>query len=111
MLIDEGKLNALMGKMVTEFGALASAPLVILGDRLVLYRAMAGAGPMTADQLSERTSLRVRYAQEWLNAQAASGFVDYDPREQTYTLSPEAALVLADESSPTFMGGGFEVLM
>lgn len=109
--IDDDKLNALLGRMVTEFGALASAPLVILGDRLGLYKAMAGAGPMTVDQFSERTRLRVRYAQEWLSAQAASGFVDYDPNAQTHTLSPEAALVLADDSSPAFMGGGFECLM
>ena len=111
MQVDEDKLNALMSKVVGEFGALASAPLVILGDRLGLYKAMAGAGPMTADQLGEKARLRVRYAQEWLNAQAASGFVAYDPREQTYALSPEAAMVFADESSPTFMGGGYEVVM
>jgi SAM-dependent methyltransferase len=111
MQIDEDKLNALMGKVVGEFGALASAPLVILGDRLGLYKAMAGAGPMTADELGEKTHLRLRYAQEWLNAQAASGFVEYDPRKETYALSPEAALVFADDDSPTFMGGGYEVLM
>jgi len=111
MQVDEGKLNALMGRMVVEFGALASAPLVILGDRLGLYKAMAGAGPMTAEQLSEKTRLRLRYAQEWLNAQAASGFVEYDPARETYNLSPEAALVLADDSSPTFMVGGFECVM
>jgi SAM-dependent methyltransferase len=111
MQIDENRLNALMGKVVNEFGAIASAPLVILGDRLGLYKAMAGAGPMTADQLSEKTRLRVRYAQEWLNAQAASGFVEYEPRAQTYTLSPEAAMVLAEDASPAFMGGGYEVMM
>jgi len=60
--IDETRLNALMGRLVGEFGALASAPLVILGDRLGLYKAMAGAGPMTADGLGEKTGLRVRYA-------------------------------------------------
>jgi SAM-dependent methyltransferase len=111
MQIDEAKLNALMGRMVGEFGALASAPLVLLGDRLGLYKAMAGVGPMTADQLSEKTRLRLRYAQEWLNAQAASGFVEYEPAEQTYTLTPEAAMVLADDSSPTFMCGGFECVL
>lgn len=110
MKIDEDKLNALMGRMVSEFGAMASAPLVLLGDRLGLYKAMAGAGPMTADQLSDKSGLRLRYAQEWLNAQAASGFVEYDPREEAFTLTPEAALVLADDSSPTFMVGGFECL-
>ena len=111
MQVDEGKLNALTGRMVAEFGALASAPLVILGDRLGLYKAMAGAGPTTAEQLSGKAGLRLRYAQEWLNAQAASGFVEYDPARETYALSPEAALVLADDSSPTFMVGGFECVM
>ncbi|WP_213955345.1 class I SAM-dependent methyltransferase [Variovorax sp. dw_954] len=111
MQIDEDKLNALMGRMVAEFGALAGAPLVILGDRLGLYKAMAGAGPMTLDQFSDKTGLRLRYAQEWLSAQAASGFVDYDPKAQTFALSPETALVLADDNSPAFMVGGFEVLM
>ncbi|MET0541369.1 MAG: class I SAM-dependent methyltransferase [Variovorax sp.] len=110
MQIDEDKLNALVGRMVTEFGALAGAPLVILGDRLGLYKAMAGAGPMTVDQFSEKTGLRLRYAQEWLNAQAAAGFVDYDPKAQSFALSAEAAMVLADDNSPAFMVGGFEVL-
>ncbi|GAA4340111.1 class I SAM-dependent methyltransferase [Variovorax defluvii] len=111
MQINESRLNALLERMVGEFGALASAPLVLLGDRLGLYKAMAGAGALTVDQFSERTGLRLRYAQEWLNAQAASGFVDYDPGAQTYALSPEAAMVLADDASPAFMVGGFEVLM
>jgi SAM-dependent methyltransferase len=109
--IDETRLNALMGRLVGEFGALASAPLVILGDRLGLYKAMAGAGPMTADGLGDKTGLRVRYAREWLNAQAASGFVEYDPKEETYALSPEAATVLAEPDNPAFMIGGFEVLL
>ncbi len=110
MNVDMAKLEALTGRIVGEFGALASAPLVLLGDRLGLYRAMAGAGPTTADALAERTGVRPRYLREWLNAQAASGFVDYDPAGRTYALSPEAAIVFTDESSPAFMGGGYEVL-
>jgi hypothetical protein len=92
MQVDEEKLNTLMGKMANEFGAIASAPLAVLGDRFGLYKAMAGARPMTADQLSAKTRLRVRH----------------ESREQTYPLSPEAAMVLADDASP-FMGGGYEV--
>ena len=111
MKIDENKLNALMGRMVGELGAIASAPLAILGDRLGLYKAMAGAGPMSADALSAATGIRLRYAQEWLNAQAASGNVDYDAATQTYSLSPEAAQVFAEEDSPAFLCGGFEALM
>ena len=111
MTIDEAKLNALLGRIVGEFGAIASAPLVILGDRLGLYKAMAGSGPMTADEISEKCGIRLRYAQEWLNAQAASGFIDYDPAKQTFGLSPEAAMALADDDSPVCMLGGFDVLM
>jgi SAM-dependent methyltransferase len=107
---DPVKLDALVGRIVGEFGAIASAPLVVLGDRLGLYRAMKDAGPTTADALSERTGLRRRYLQEWLNAQAASGFVDFDADARTYALSPEAATTFADESSPAFMVGGYEVM-
>jgi hypothetical protein len=100
MAIDEGRLNALMGKMVGELGAIASSPLVVLGDRLGVFRAMAGAGPLSADALADSTGIRLRYAQEWLNAMAASGYVDYDA----------AAMVFADEQSPACLAGGFEVL-
>ncbi len=110
MAFDEAKLNALVGRIVGEFGAIASAPLVVLGDRLGLFRKMAGAGPMSSDALADATGVRLRYAQEWLNAMAASGYVDYDAVRDTYGLSDEAAMVFVDEESPAFMGGGFEVL-
>jgi SAM-dependent methyltransferase len=111
MDFDESKLNALLGRMVGEFGAIASAPLVILGDRLGLYKAMAGAGPLTAEQLAEKTGVRLRYTQEWLAAQAAGSYIEYDPAGETFTLSPEAAMALADDASPACMLGGFDVLM
>ncbi|HWS76725.1 MAG TPA: methyltransferase domain-containing protein [Quisquiliibacterium sp.] len=110
MAVDESRLNSLMEKMVGELGAIASAPLVVLGDRLGVFKAMAGAGPMSADTIAERTGIRLRYAQEWLNAMAASGYVEFDPASESYTLSDEAAMVFADEQSPAFMAGGFEVL-
>src|SRR5690606_14662372 len=101
---------ALLQRIVGEIGATASAPLVILGDRLGLYKALAGAGPLTAEQLADRTGVRLRYTQEWLNAQAASGFIDYDPAGETFTLSPEAAMALADDDSPACMLGAFDLL-
>jgi SAM-dependent methyltransferase len=110
MEIDQAKLDALLGRMVGEIGATASAPLVIIGDRLGLYKAMAGAGPLTAEQLAARTGVRLRYTQEWLNAQAASGFIGYDPDQETFTLSPEAAMALADDDSPACMLGAFDIL-
>jgi SAM-dependent methyltransferase len=110
MAFDETKLNAMVGKIVDEFGAIATAPLVVLGDRLGIFRKMAGAGPMDADALAEAAGIRLRYAREWLNAMAASGYVDYDPAGDTYSLSEEAAMLLVDENSPAFMIGGFEVL-
>lgn len=110
MNVDPSKLESLVGRIVGEFGAIASAPLVVLGDRLGLYRAMADGRPTTADDLARATGLRPRYALEWLNAQAASGFVDHDASADTYALSPEAATVFTDEASPAFMGGGYEVL-
>lgn len=110
MAIDEAKLNAFMGRMVGDIGAAMTAPLVRLGDRLGLYKAMAGAGPLTPQALSDRTGVLERYVREWLNAQAASGYVDYDAGAQTYTLGEEQGLALADESSPVFMGGAFDIL-
>lgn len=110
MTPDPDKLNALVGRVVGDFGAIATAPLVLLGDRLGLYRAMADGRPVTADDLADRTGLRRRYAQEWLNAQAAAGYVDYDATTQSYSLSAEAATVFTDESSPAHLAGGFEVL-
>jgi SAM-dependent methyltransferase len=110
MAIDEAKLNAFMGRVVGDIGAAMTAPLVRLGDRLGLYKAMAGAGPLTSDALAERAGVLERYVREWLNAQAASGYVEYDAAAGTYLLGDEAAMALADESSPVFMGGAFDIL-
>jgi SAM-dependent methyltransferase len=76
-----------------------------VGDRLGLYRAMADAQPVSAAELAARTSTHERYVREWLNTQAASGYVDYDPSSDRYTLPAEHAFVLADESSPVAMAG------
>ena len=106
--IDEQKLGAFMNQAVGELGATLGAALVVIGDRLGLYKAMAGAGGLTSTQLADRTGTAERYVREWLNAQAAGGYVTYDPATKTYTLPAEQALALADESSPFFLCGAFQ---
>jgi SAM-dependent methyltransferase len=108
--IDMDKLHAFVGKAVGDVGAGLSSALVILGDRLGLYKAMAGAGGLTSAQLARKTGTAERYVREWLNNQAASGYVTYDAQAATYSLPPEQAMALADESSPAFFPGAFQVV-
>ena len=107
---DPARLESFMGKMVGDMGAVASASLVILGDRLGLYRALADGGPATSAELAERTGTHERNVREWLAAQAAAGYVDYDRADGRFSLSPEQAMVFADEGGPAFLAGGFELL-
>lgn len=104
--INETKLNALLGLMVSDLGAAVNGALVIIGDKLGLYKGLATA-PATSQQLAERTGTAERYIREWLAAQAASGYVTYDTTTQQFHLSPEQAAVFADEESPVLMTGGF----
>jgi SAM-dependent methyltransferase len=106
--LDETRLETFVGLLATEVGAALNAALVTIGDRLGLYRAMADAQPVSAAELGERTCTRERYVREWLNAQAASGFVTYDPVRDRYALPVEHAFVLADETSPLAMAGIFQ---
>jgi SAM-dependent methyltransferase len=107
---DPDKLNAFMGKMVGDMGAAVSGALVMLGDHLGLYKALAEHGPASSFDLARATKLNERLIREWLAAQAASEYIDFDPVSGLFSLSPEQALVFADEDSPVFMAGGFEVL-
>jgi len=109
--IDEAKLEQFLGQVVTDIGAAWSSILTLLGDDLGLYKAMAGAGGLTPEQLAERTDTHPRYVREWLNGQAAGGYVTYDAADGTYTLPNEHAAVLADDDSPAFMIGGFQVAL
>jgi SAM-dependent methyltransferase len=109
--IDNDKLMAFIGQAVGELGATVNAGLIVIGDRLGLYRAMAGAGLVTAAQVAERTGTAERYVREWLNAQAAGGYVMYDAASDRYELHPEQALALADETSPAFVGGAFQLAL
>ena len=106
--IDEQKLEAFVGLAATELGAALNAALVTLGDKLGLYKAMADGQPVSAAELAARTGTLERYVREWLNVQAASSFVEYDPEADAYRLPPEHALVLADDSTELSMTGVFE---
>src|SRR5262249_4511010 len=106
--LDESRIEEFAGQIATEIAAALNAALVTVGDQLGLYRAMADAQPITAAELAARTNTHERYVREWLNAQAAGGFVTYDSDEDAYTLPAEHAFILADESSPLAMAGIFQ---
>jgi SAM-dependent methyltransferase len=110
MQVDQTKLNEFLGQFVQELGAAMNVALVVLGDRLGLYKAMAGAGPMTAAELAKKTNTAERYVREWLSAQAAGGYVTYDPATQRFTLPDERAFALAMEDSPAYMPGAFQLV-
>jgi 2-polyprenyl-3-methyl-5-hydroxy-6-metoxy-1,4-benzoquinol methylase len=109
MPIDENKLNEFMGKIVGDLGATMTSALLVLGDKLGLYKAMAASGPVTPAELATRTETAVRYVREWLDANAAAGYVTYDPKAGRYTLPPEQAFALADDESPASVPGAFHV--
>ncbi|HXY44700.1 MAG TPA: methyltransferase domain-containing protein [Acidimicrobiales bacterium] len=109
--LDPEQLMAFVFRAVGEVGATLNTALVVMGDRLGLYRALAGAGPLTPGELAERTGVSERYVREWLNAQAAGDFVEYDPDTARYTLPPEQAVALTDESSPAYLPGFFQIAL
>jgi SAM-dependent methyltransferase len=108
MGIDEAKLEAFMGQAVTDMGAIISAPLMVIGEKLGLYKAMAGAGPVSSQEVAERSGAAERYVREWLRNQAAGGYVTYDAESDRYTLPDEHALALADEDSPFYILGVYD---
>src|SRR5918995_4296684 len=109
MSVDEQRLHAFLGKAVGDLGAAVSAVLVSIGDELGFYKALAG-GALTAEQLAERTGTNVRYVREWLANQAAGGYVEYDAGTQTFSLSPEQALCLADPNGPADLPGAYSIV-
>ena len=109
--IDMAKLEQFVFRAVDEVGATLNTALVVMGDRLGFYRALAGAGPLTPADLAARTRTAERYVAEWLNAQAAGGYVTYDPDSGRYTLPPEQALALTDPDSPAYLPGFFQIAL
>jgi SAM-dependent methyltransferase len=98
-------------RVFEDFVAAMSLPMVVLGDRLGLYKAMAGAGPLTPTDLAARTGTAERYVREWLSQQAAGGYVTYDSATGRFALPDEHAAVLADELSPLFLAGAFQLAL
>jgi SAM-dependent methyltransferase len=109
--VDPQKLEQFVFRAVEEVGATINTALVVMGDRLGLYRALAGAGGLTPVELARRTDVSERYVREWLNAQAAGGYVEYDSLGGTYTLPPEQAIALTDDTSPAYLPGFFQIAM
>jgi 2-polyprenyl-3-methyl-5-hydroxy-6-metoxy-1,4-benzoquinol methylase len=106
MAIDQSKLESFLGKLITDMGAAVGIALTYVGDQLGIYKAMAGAGPLTPSDLAAKTGYNERLLQEWLNTQAAGGYVSYDSRTGRYELPEEQAFVLTDADSPVYMGEG-----
>src|SRR6478735_8832867 len=106
--IDPDKLMGFVFRAVDEVGATLTAAQVVMGDKLGYYRALADLGPATPAELAERTDTDAHYTREWLSAQAAGGYVSYDPKTTRFTLPAEHAVALADESSPAFIPGFFQ---
>ncbi len=108
--MNEAKLEAFLGQVVNDMAASMSGVMVNIGHKLGLYKVMAGAGPITPAQLAQKTNTHERYVLEWLNNQAAGGYVTYNPATRTYELPDEYAMVLANPSSPVFMASGFDTV-
>src|SRR3954470_5159984 len=109
--LDMDKLQQFVFRAVEEVGATLNTALVVMGDKLGLYRALAGAGPLTPAELADRTGCAERYVREWLNAQAAGGYVEYEADSGRYLLPPEQAIALTDEESPAYLPGFFQIAL
>ena len=109
MTIDQAKLDEFLSRFVADLGAVFAAPAVVVGDRLGLYKGLAAAGPSTPAELAAHAGVSERYVTEWLRGQAAGGYVTYDPAADRYLLSEEQAFALADDTSPAFVPGAFQL--
>jgi SAM-dependent methyltransferase len=110
MELNQDRLNAFLGKAVVDIGATLHAGLVVIGEKLGLYKALAEGGPMLPADLAKKTSTTERYVREWLNSQAAGGYVTYEADSGKYSLNAEQAFALADESSPAYLPGAFQLV-
>jgi SAM-dependent methyltransferase len=110
MPVDTDKLNEFIGRFVADLGATVHAGMVVLGERVGLYKALAQ-GPLTSAELARKTDTDPRYVREWLSSQAAGGYVSYDSASDKFSLTPEQAFTLADESSPAYLPGAFQAAL
>jgi hypothetical protein len=108
--VDQEKLNQFLGKFVGDIGATAHGATVLLGERLGLYKAMADGKEVSAAELGGRTGTNARNVLEWLSAQAVSGYVNHNPKTGKFYLTPEQSFTLADEKSPAYLPGAFQLL-
>ncbi len=111
LAVDPDKVHDFVFRAAGELGSTLNAALVVMGDRLGYYRALANNGPTTVEELAARTGTGEHYAREWLNAQAAGGYVTYDAATQRFTLPPEHAVALTDEDSPAYLPGFFQIVL
>jgi SAM-dependent methyltransferase len=110
MAVDSKKMDEFLGRFVSDLGAAVHSGMVVIGERLGLYKALA-AGPVTAAELAAKTSTDERYVREWLASQAAGGYVAYDEKTNKFGLTEEQAFALADENSPAYLPGAFELAL
>jgi SAM-dependent methyltransferase len=110
MTINQQKLDTLVGSLLGELSAGYGGVMVSLGDRLGLYRTMAGHGPLSSHEIARRSGCSERYVREWLNSQVTGGYIAYHPGSATYELTPEQAAVLADDTSPVFLPHAWQVV-
>ncbi len=108
--VNPDALNALLGRAVQDMGAAMQAPLILIGDKLGLYRAMGDGVPVTPAELAKKTGTAERYVREWLNANAAGQLVQYDAAKGKFFMTPEQALVLALDDSPVHLPGFYHML-
>jgi len=108
--IDMQRLETLLGKVVGDLGGALNAALTVIGDQLGLYKALAASDGLTSEALAEKTGTQPRYVREWLCAQAAGGYVNYAAASGTFSLSAEQAAAFAQDSSPAFVPGGFQIV-
>jgi 2-polyprenyl-3-methyl-5-hydroxy-6-metoxy-1,4-benzoquinol methylase len=111
MAVNQEKLHEFLGRAIVDFGAVFNAALVRIGDKLGLYKALGAGGPQTSAELAKRTGTNERYIREWLCNQAAGGYVTYDAPSGKFYLSDEQSFTMADESSPVFLPGAFQVAL
>ena len=109
--LDADKLHQFVLRAVDEVGATLNAALVVMGDKLGLYRALADGPPCTPAELSTRTGTTERYVREWLNQQAAGAYVEYDPASGRYWLAPEQVVAFTDQGSPAYLPGFFQIAL
>lgn len=110
MTVNQQKLEALVGRLVGDLSSGYAGVMVSIGDKLGLYRAMAGRGPLSSREVARRSGCAERYVREWLNSQVAGGYVDYHPASATYELTPEQAMALVDDTSPVFLPHAWQVV-